>query len=120
MSSGNDALNLLFQAAAHEGENTSSIDQSASNPGQGAPPAQGTSSYVAFSSSASLIGSQPGPSPAKISPASRDVLRVWEACRFVRMGWFSAREAITYIDTYVLSSSLILSQFIPSTGKFGN
>lgn len=101
VSSGNDALNLLFQAAAHEGGNPSSVGQSTSDPVQGPSPVQGTSPYDVFSSSASLIGCQPGPSPVKISSASTDVIRVWEACRFVKMGWFSAREAVTYIDAYV-------------------
>lgn len=30
-----------------------------------------------------------------------DALRVWNACRFVRMGWFTAQEAISLIEWYV-------------------
>lgn len=102
VSSGNDALNLLFEAAAHEGGNTASMDQSTPRPSQDSATAQETSPYNVFPSSGSFSASQPGPSPVKISSSSHSVLRVWEACRFVRMGWFSAREAVTYIDTYVL------------------
>ncbi|KAJ6051469.1 hypothetical protein N7460_002003 [Penicillium canescens] len=29
-----------------------------------------------------------------------DVLRVWNACRFVKMGWFSAQEAMTFMDLF--------------------
>lgn len=27
-----------------------------------------------------------------------DALRVWNACRFVRMGWFTAQEAVSLIE----------------------
>ncbi|KAL4892396.1 hypothetical protein BDV59DRAFT_40733 [Aspergillus ambiguus] len=30
-----------------------------------------------------------------------EVLRMWNACRFVKMGWFTAREAITLVDLFV-------------------
>lgn len=33
-----------------------------------------------------------------------DVLRIWNACRFVRMGWFSAQEAVVLMDLYVIHS----------------
>lgn len=33
-----------------------------------------------------------------------DVLRIWNACRFVRMGWFSAQEAVILMDLYVIHS----------------
>ncbi|KAK2767068.1 hypothetical protein FQN54_006387 [Arachnomyces sp. PD_36] len=100
VSSGNDALNLLFEAAAHDRQNTSSVDQSTSHPIQSTNPAQGTSQYNVFPMSTSFSNSHPGPSPVKISHPSPDVLRTWETCRFVRMGWFSAREAVTYIDAF--------------------
>jgi hypothetical protein len=30
-----------------------------------------------------------------------DALRIWNACRFVKMGWFSSHEAITLVDLLV-------------------
>lgn len=36
----------------------------------------------------------------KLSQASEDVLDMWERCRFVRQGWFTAQEAVTYLDLY--------------------
>lgn len=30
-----------------------------------------------------------------------DALRIWNACRFVKMGWFSSHEAITLVDKSV-------------------
>ncbi|KAF9895075.1 hypothetical protein FE257_004704 [Aspergillus nanangensis] len=36
-------------------------------------------------------------SPA--APAA-EAIRIWSACRFVKMGWFTAREAITLVDLF--------------------
>lgn len=30
-----------------------------------------------------------------------DALQIWNACRFVKMGWFSAYEAMTLVDLSV-------------------
>lgn len=41
-----------------------------------------------------------------------DALRIWNACRFVKMGWFSSYEAITLVDQLVfqyIGLSLILT-----------
>lgn len=102
VASGNDALNILFEAAtAHNQEETPSTDTS--------PPLEGGSrsgtsnakerntprtfeSPATFESVARAIG------PADISEATQDTLNVWDACRFVKMGWFTAREAVTFID----------------------
>ncbi|EKG11279.1 hypothetical protein MPH_11624 [Macrophomina phaseolina MS6] len=40
------------------------------------------------------------PSPVQLSAAAEDVLDLWKCCRFVRMGWFTAREAVTYVDLF--------------------
>ncbi|KAJ5173249.1 hypothetical protein N7492_005842 [Penicillium capsulatum] len=42
-----------------------------------------------------------------ISEATQDVLQVWEACRFVRMGWFTAAEAVTFIDLFFQNMSCL-------------
>lgn len=105
VSSGNDALNLLFEAAAQNGpleqrdpaRNTYNDKdgyhpdyrsaRSVQTPGPGPGPGQ------------SSVGTSPAaPAAVDISNPSRDVLDVWESCRFVKMGWFTAKEAITYVD----------------------
>jgi hypothetical protein len=32
---------------------------------------------------------------------SSSLIRTWQSCHFVRMGWLTAREAIQYVDLYV-------------------
>lgn len=105
VSSGNDALNILFEAAvAHSQENMANefqsqsqtiqdnashgraVDNSATNPPQFKYPTEALAKAKR---------------PVQLSPASEDVLKVWETCRFVRMGWFTSREAVTLIDLYV-------------------
>lgn len=46
--------------------------------------------------------------PAQTAPelTDADVLRIWNACRFVKMGWFSAHEAMELMDLYVLCDLL--------------
>lgn len=33
-----------------------------------------------------------------LSEPSEELLDLWDRCRFTRLGWFTAQEAITYID----------------------
>ena len=40
----------------------------------------------------------PAPEPGPEPDAERAALRAWSRCRFVRAGWFTAREAIEYIE----------------------
>jgi hypothetical protein len=49
-----------------------------------------------------------------------DVLRVWNACRFVKMGWFSAQEAMTFMDLYVISLINGLGCYIDVSRFFEN
>lgn len=72
VSNNNDAMNILFEAALQESNNTSQN--------------KSTTDY-----------------PRSIVPelTDADVLRIWNACRFVRMGWFSAQEAVVLMDLYV-------------------
>jgi hypothetical protein len=39
-----------------------------------------------------------------LSQPEPDILRLWESFRFVRMGWLGAKEAVSYIDLFVLLS----------------
>lgn len=45
--------------------------------------------------------SHPIPVVSQLSYPHDDVLDLWDRCRFVRQGWFTAQEAVTYIDLYV-------------------
>ena len=77
VSSGNDALRILFQAAAGEA-GSAPIDH------------RDTRQTVPHGSQTAFH------SPLYLPHV--DVLRVWDACRFVKMGWFSALEAFTLVD----------------------
>jgi hypothetical protein len=78
VTSGNDALKILFDAAVEQvqapvlsGAETDETSQQQSLP------------------STNL----------KIDCISKtDVLEIWSGCRFVKMGWFTAREALLYVD----------------------
>lgn len=99
VASGNDALNILFEAATAQEDNR--VDNSSES--MTGPPSAGPSTHVrtprnydaAFESLARVIR------PVQLSAVTQDTLNVWEACRFVKMGWFNAREAVTFIDLWV-------------------
>lgn len=87
VSNGNDALNLLFQAAtgAHEDCTTPAEPQRQVNPGSDS--GLGSGSRV-------RVDSQSLPTPS----LSEDVVKLWKSSKFVRMGWLSPQECITYLD----------------------
>lgn len=102
VASGNDALNILFEAAtAQNHDDTPPTDTS---------PRIGGSSRPGHLDVKERITPQPFASPATFEPVSRakprvvisdvtpETLNVWGACRFVKMGWFTSREAVTFID----------------------
>lgn len=105
VSNGHDALNLLFEAANHEGQSDSQSPGSLYPHGAGRTPHSSTGNYSAPPCTSSPAGSVPltmkvAPSGMASDPKT-DVLEVWSAFRFVRMGWMSAQEAVTFIDLYV-------------------
>ncbi|EZF26996.1 hypothetical protein H103_00984 [Trichophyton rubrum CBS 288.86] len=144
VSSGNDALNILFQAAAQEQDNemidVESTDRRPSiskeggtgddvngsagagtGTGQERPYSQhqktqshaGVRTYDTPTSTISY-GGFPTSDPTQLSHVEPDVLAVWDQCRFVKMGWFSSREAVTYVDMFFKNMaplSPILSHF---------
>ncbi|KAL0931571.1 uncharacterized protein CTRU02_214306 [Colletotrichum truncatum] len=85
VSNGNDALKLLFQAAIEQKE-----DETLSSVRQNQPVAGDTLTPDNRSSTAT--------DPVEFSAASPTTLRVWDAFRFTKMGWFSSEEAVTYMD----------------------
>lgn len=89
-----DAMNLLFQAAVERAD--TDTEETTTN----SPP---TSRMRA---NASVEQPTPGTTastareilPLCASTPSPEVVRLWRAFRFTKMGWFTAEEAITYVD----------------------
>ncbi|KAF2016478.1 hypothetical protein BU24DRAFT_202519 [Aaosphaeria arxii CBS 175.79] len=108
VSSGTDALNLLFEAAHHR-DAQESRDQTAHASRSYETPNSGTS-YPHAESSPFTFKAQ----PVQMSQPSPETLKIWTTCRYVQMGWFSAHEAITYVDLFFKNCcplSPILSDF---------
>jgi len=94
VSNGNDALRILFEAATEDaGAGNINQDHAAQD-----------ARHVEFATSATPgSGTSPAASPhvappVILSTTDPNTLRAWNACRFVRMGWLSAEEAVTYVD----------------------
>ena len=104
VSSSKDALGLLFQAAEEE-DTDDSEDPIVTS---GAPD---------HTSPTSTMAHHPGITPSRLSRPSREVVDLWEEFSFVRQGWFSATEAVTYIDLSVVAThfhtSLLTAQVFP-------
>ncbi|KAE8405021.1 hypothetical protein BDV37DRAFT_293399 [Aspergillus pseudonomiae] len=82
-----DALDVLFDAARPDiGESPSSQTRE-----QGGTTTNKTQIVVSASGLVSVFG---------LSHPSESVLDLWDRCRFVRQGWFTAQEAVTYIDLF--------------------
>lgn len=91
VSNGNDALSLLFQAATQQRPGTGSNDSSRQVTFDQRMDAN------AITPRSTLFGGA-APEPVAITPAAPDVYKLWKSSRFVKMGWLSAAEAITYLD----------------------
>ncbi|KAL2822120.1 hypothetical protein BJX63DRAFT_183202 [Aspergillus granulosus] len=81
-----DALDVLFDAARPEPPQGQRQTGDGSFPTQGA---FGTSNLVSESGLVAV---------SALSQPSDDVLDLWDKCRFVRQGWFTGQEAVTYLD----------------------
>lgn len=102
VASGNDALNILFEAAtAHNQDEASSNDVSHpldSESRTGPPNAKERSASRNFERPVPFESVPRAICATEISEATQDTLSVWDACRFVKMGWFTSREAVTFVD----------------------
>lgn len=102
VSSGNDALNLLFEAASQANTSTGRLHTSAN--------ARADQSDLLDQgphvSAATTIGTSPAAPPAiELSNSNTDLLKVWGTCRFVKIGWFTPSEAVTFVDKCVFQFS---------------
>jgi hypothetical protein len=88
VSNGNDALNLLFEAAQREED---------SNQSPHAPAADGSSFHTIVAPIPCILETNQNSLPE----LSSEVLDTWNAYRFVRMGWLSASETVWLLDMSV-------------------
>ncbi|KAH6964562.1 hypothetical protein DER45DRAFT_626941 [Fusarium avenaceum] len=101
VSNGKDALHLLFQPAIEQSKkdgNTPDNLQPASRHAlhrAGETLTPGTTSSVRTSR------------PIRFSPAPANTLTIWRSFRFVKMGWFTAEEAVAYVDLFQQSLSAL-------------
>lgn len=102
VASGNDALNILFEAAtAQNQDETPPTDVSPALDGESRSDPSNAKERTASRNFERPVAFESVPRairPAEISEATEDTLSVWDACRFVKMGWFTAREAVTFVD----------------------
>ncbi|RHZ54625.1 putative C6 transcription factor [Aspergillus thermomutatus] len=110
VSSGNDALNILFEAATAQSQEDSviesdSLPENEPSRARRAVTCEGSSKQIDLAVPPEVL--KKAMRPVELSHASKDVLSVWEACRFVRMGWFTARESVTFIDLFFKNMSIL-------------
>ena len=89
VSRGNEALDILFEAAAHQERASASNAQSGSSDSSKLLPQPSASSTAPVRNQA-----------VTLSSTTAATLELWSNCRFVSQGWLSAQEAITYIDLF--------------------
>ncbi|KAF5539403.1 ARO80-positive transcription regulator of ARO9 ARO10 [Fusarium mexicanum] len=94
VSNGNDALRLLYQPAIKQ------ANKEGTSPSNQGPTTRHTLHRGAETSSPGTTASVMTSRPNHIFPVSLSPLTVWRAFRFVRMGWFTAEEAVNYIDLF--------------------
>lgn len=109
-----DALDLLYKAATDNKHDTVGHSHSLSSQAAGLPPTslnatlpQSNDGYMYAQSAAGQRAQAYAPIDPQLTkadakadplPAHDDALKAWARFRFVRAGWFTAQEAIDYID----------------------
>ncbi|RYP52258.1 hypothetical protein DL768_002577 [Monosporascus sp. mg162] len=109
VSNGNDALNLLFDAAHHVASETDTpCSRRSENDGASHASLLGDTRHstvgMAPASHSSTLFQQPNDFVVAANPTP-EVREVWSAYRFVKMGWISADEAVTFIDAFFQNMS---------------
>lgn len=100
VSSGNDALNILFRAAEASNMNDLATASKGSTT-HSSPNVHPNQQQYRDPGTVASFGTAPtAPDYPALSTVEPEVLRVWEACRFVKLGWFTAAQAVTYIDLF--------------------
>ncbi|OKL55577.1 hypothetical protein UA08_09152 [Talaromyces atroroseus] len=97
VSSGNDALNILSEVAT--------CTEPVSNfPSTSEPVLNGLASVPGAEASPGSL-QQSTPQLSSIGSIDYEISRIWNACRFVKMGWFTAHEAMTLVDLFFINMS---------------
>lgn len=89
----NDALELLYKAAHHRTNSMSSAQ----------PTTNGTTPQIPIASPHGMFGPLPAAQPGitfTSALAKEAAMQVWYRSRFVRSGWFTAEEGVSYVDYY--------------------
>ncbi|KAJ5280671.1 hypothetical protein N7478_006043 [Penicillium angulare] len=110
VASGNDALNILFEAATAQNQEEDMQHESSPSVGPGLNNGSFSHNERGARNYASPMPFEPIPRtkrPEMLVEAKQRTLGVWEACRFVKMGWFTAREAVTLIDLFFKNMSCL-------------
>ncbi|KAI7763145.1 hypothetical protein LZL87_012182 [Fusarium oxysporum] len=94
VSNGNDALRLLYQPAIEH------ANKAVASPSNQGPISRHQLHPTRETSSPGTTASVRTSRPTHISPTPHNPLTVWRSFRFVRMGWFTAEEAVNYIDLF--------------------
>ncbi|EWZ89390.1 hypothetical protein FOWG_09092 [Fusarium oxysporum f. sp. lycopersici MN25] len=94
VSNGNDALRLLYQPAIEN------ANKEGASPSNQEPISRHTLHLIGETSSPRTTASISTSRPTYVSPTTPNPLTVWRSFRFVRMGWFTAEEAVRYIDLF--------------------
>ena len=107
VSSSNDALDVLFDVAAQHRDNDFRYGN------DHAPPVAENLTHTdrneQHNPSAPAAQGMDLPSPYRKSVLSNlpiyppELLRVWQSCFFIKVGWLTAREAVNYVDLYVIA-----------------
>ncbi|KAK7215724.1 hypothetical protein V2G26_003727 [Clonostachys chloroleuca] len=88
VSNENEALDLLYCAAQQRDAESPVLSMSVSNRTQ------------AVEHLTPVTMASAGPDPASRSVQTSNVYRIWDSFRFVKMGWFTSKEAVSYMDLF--------------------
>lgn len=92
-----DALDILFEAAQHE-SGPHSLDPVDEEEDVSSSHASHLENTLESGPTGPTAEGQPGVGLREINTPKDEVLRVWDAYRFVAMGWLSAEEALIFVD----------------------
>ncbi|WZH44190.1 uncharacterized protein QYS62_005208 [Fusarium acuminatum] len=94
VSNGKDALQLLFQPAIEQSK------KDGTTPGNLQPASRHALHHAGETLTPKTTSSVRTSRPIRLSPAPANTLTIWRSFRFVKMGWFTAEEAVAYVDLF--------------------
>lgn len=102
VSTGNDALNILFEAA-RQNENAEPIAQQIETDVDVSSLIENKDHRKPASLRSPVYSTTraPGQADRRTSAPNPTLLKAWSTCKFVREGWFTSSEAVFLVDRYV-------------------